>query len=215
MIWVDSREPKKYLEFLQRAFPNTKFQVTALQEGDYMSERVIVERKTVADLRSSIVGTKGKDGRFIKQLERMSTHNDQIVVVMVTGSVEKYIKDMKKIGLEIDQEILYGELASCSCRYGVQLWWFDNEYDGLITMVKFMKKVEEGKLGVPSRRDPDVLAARLTGVTLYQWEELKRKFGSIVSVALADENQLTKVRGIGEKKAKKIKRALMGIEDDL
>ena len=36
MIWVDSREPKKYLEFLLKTFPGTKFEVTALREGDYM-----------------------------------------------------------------------------------------------------------------------------------------------------------------------------------
>lgn len=113
MIWVDSREPKKYLEFLLKTFPGTTFEVTALREGDYMSERVLVERKTVADLRSSILGTKDKSGRFIKQLERMATHDDQVVVVMVTGNMEKYVTDMRKIGISVDQEILYGELASC------------------------------------------------------------------------------------------------------
>lgn len=215
MIWVDSREPKKYLEFLLKTFPGTKFDVTALREGDYMSDRVLVERKTVADLRSSIIGTKDKCGRFIKQLERMSTHDEQIVVIMITGNMEKYVTDMRKIGINVDQEIMYGEVASCTCRYGVQPWWFENEWDAMITMVKFMKKVEEGKLGVPSRRDPDILSARLLGVTLYQWEELKKKFHSITSIALADEKEIMKVRGIGDKKAKKIKRVLMGLEDDL
>lgn len=215
MIWVDSREPKKYLEFLLKTFPGTKFEVTALREGDYMSERVLVERKTVADLRSSILGTKDKSGRFIKQLERMATHDDQVVVVMVTGNMEKYVTDMRKIGISVDQEILYGELASCSCRYGVQTWWFENEWDGMVTMVKYMKKVEEGKLRVPSRRDPDILSARLLGVTLYQWEDLKKRFRSITSIALADEKDIMKVKGIGDKKAKKIKRVLMGLEDDI
>lgn len=215
MIWVDSREPKKYLEFLVKTFPKTRFEVTALQEGDYMSERVLVERKTVADLRSSILGTKDKTGRFIKQLERMATHDSQIVVIMITGNMEKYTADMRKIGIEIDQEILYGELASCACRYGCQVWWFENEWDGMIAMVKYMKKVEEGKLNVPSRRDPDVLAARLLGVTLFQWKELKKNFHSITSIALADEKDLMKIKGIGDKKARKIKRILMGQEDDI
>ena len=215
MIFVDSREPKKYFEFLVNAFPEAKFEVATLQEGDYMSDRVLVERKTIPDLRNSIIGTKTKKGRFISQIERMSTHDDRVIVVMVTGSIEKYVADMKKIGIHIDQEILYGELASCSCRYGLQVWWFENEWDAMISMVKYMKKVEEGKLGVPSRRDPDILSARLLGVTLYQWDQLKMRFHSITSIALADEKDLMKVKGIGEKKARKIKVTLIGEHNDI
>lgn len=208
MIIVDTREPKKYYNFLAKTFPGMQFTCQTLVEGDYASEHVLVERKTVADLYGSIVGTSTKKGRFLDQVERMSLHQDQVVVLLITGSLRKYVETVAGVGVKVDPDIIYGEIGSVSCRYGFHPIWIEDEWDALVTMIKFMKKVEEGKYGLPARRDVDVLSARLLGVTVNQWRDLKGRFGSLTAMAFAEDKDLMKVYGIGEAKAKKIKSVL-------
>lgn len=207
VIIVDSREKEKYYDFLVQAFPDLTFERRALPEGDYESAKCIVERKRIDDLYGSITGP---NRRIQNQMERLSCHQDKVQAILVTGSVPKFVAKMAEppIGIKIDPNILYGEVASIACRYGIMPLWAEDEYHGLVLMVKFMTKVDSGKWMVPVRRDPDILAAKLLGISTHQLGLLLDNHGSLVGIAHASDAQLQRIRGIGPSKAAEIKRVL-------
>lgn len=211
-MYVDTREPKKYYDFLVKCFPNDDIQYVAMPEGDYATEKVRVERKTIPDLYMSATGANGKKGRLGAQVGRLSTHCDEIVLFLITGSVNTYIDTMKEIGMTINESIIYGEIASITCRERIHVMWIDNEWNGLVSMMRFMDKVERGHYMVPSRREPEILGARLLGVTLIQYRDLLRKFGSLARMSCATEKELKTIYGIGESKARRILNILHGKE---
>ena len=206
-IIVDSREKEKYYSFLVEAFPDLHFERKKLDEGDYQSQKCIVERKRIDDLYGSITGP---NRRIQSQMERLSVHDDKVQVILVTGKVPEFVDKMKQppIGLKIDPNILYGEVASIACRYGIMPIWAEDEYHGLVLMVKFMTKVDAGKWMVPVRRDPDILAAKLLGISVHQLSQLLDQHGSLVGIAAASDASIMQVRGIGPAKVATIKRVL-------
>lgn len=192
------------MPFLQDAFPDHTFEVKALPEGDYSTEKVIVERKTMSDLYGSIVGSKSKPGRLTSQISRLSCH-DKVVLVLVVGNVPTFIDDMKRLGIKVDINIVYGALASIACRERIHVMWMEKEWDALISMIRFMQKVENGEYMVPSRRDPDILLSRYFKLTQAQWNEIKRRYKSINELMEAPDKDLMAIRGIGKVRARTIK----------
>jgi ERCC4-type nuclease len=128
--------------------------------------------------------------------------------LLVTGSVGDFVIKMKEIGVKVDSNILFGEIASIACRYGIQPLWIEDEWSAMITMIKFMIKIDEGKHMVPVRRDPDILAAKLIGVSTKQLGILLDNHGSLAGICIATDKELMKVKGIGPSKAAEIKRVL-------
>ena len=215
-IYIDSREPPKFADFLVKAFPGIEFRVAALKEGDYESDRCLVERKTIADLNGSIKGSKGKPGRLHDQLERLSVHQDKkVVILMLTGTVGGFVTDMRaKCEMDIDPNVLYGEVASITCRYNIMPLWIEKPQEALITMIKLMRKIDEGEWQVPPRRNPRILAAKLLGTSTQQFDDLTTKFGSLHNIAHASLDDMMKVHGIGTAKANRIREVLIhGIRD--
>jgi ERCC4-type nuclease len=108
VIQIDSREKDLYLLFLQRVLTTefnglVKVVSSQLPIGDIiihtvdvsggLEERVIIERKTPADLAASI-----RDGRYAEQslrLSNCSTHNHNIVY-LVEGDVYRYTPPFKR-----------------------------------------------------------------------------------------------------------------------
>lgn len=206
-IICDTREPPKYIKFLRKTFPELTFEGATLKEGDYASTKCLVERKTIEDLYGSIVGP---SRRIHNQVERISCHQDKIQGLLITGNIADFVTRMAAppICVKVDSNILFGEIASIACRYGIQPLWVENEWYGLITMVKFMMKVDEGKWMVPARRDPDILAAKLLGVSTHQLGLLLDNHKSLVGIACASPKELMIVKGIGPSKAEEILRVL-------
>lgn len=199
---VDTREPDKYYNFLKTAFPNIDVIQGTLKEGDYESDRCLFERKTLVDLYGSVIGGNGKGGRLWKQMDRMATHDDRIVGVLVTGNIKDTVHATSDIGVPFDPEIVYSAIGHIQCSYQFPVFWIDNEWSALVSMVKYMKYCGDNKVGVPMRRDPDVLAARLLKVSTFQWHDLKAKFGSLENMGNASKKDLQSIYGIGPVKAK-------------
>jgi ERCC4-type nuclease len=210
VIKVDTREPQKYFDFLVNTFPDLKFQWATIPEGDYQSTRCLVERKKMSDLYGSIMG---KTRRFYKQLDRIACHDDIITCVLVTGSIPEFVKEMKELPkpngpVIVNPDLLFGAIASVAYRYGVIPMYIENEWEGMITMVKTMIAIDKGKHQVPVRRDPDILCARLLGVSTKQLSELLDHHGSLEGLCKAKESDFQKVKGIGPAKAAEIHRVL-------
>lgn len=204
-ITVDTREPPKYYEFLVKKFPDMIFKRGKLDEGDYQSERCLAERKTIADLYGS---TTGPTRRIHDQVERISVHQDKVQIILVTGSVGQYVTSLRDSGILIDPNILFGEMASITCRYQLVPLWVENEWEGMITLVKLMKKIDEGKYNVPVRRDRTILAARLLGISVPQLLHLMNSHKCLANIANVPDKDLQRVKGIGPAKALMIKKTL-------
>jgi ERCC4-type nuclease len=204
-IIVDSREDEEYFNFLVHQFPNHKFTRAALKEGDFQSDTVLVERKTLMDLNGSIMGNRFSPGRLPDQISRLACHEERVVLFLIVGDMHStMVKADKDAGIHINPDIIYGQIASIMCRERIHIIWQTDEWESLITMIKFMQKVQEGKYMVPTKREPKQLIARLLGVTPMQAEHLGVLFGSLANIAQATPTQLQSIVGIGPAKATKI-----------
>lgn len=219
IVTIDSREPASIKEWLPKQFPKIKFKVEALKEGDYQSDcengkppSVVVERKAIGDLYSSVMGSKGKKGRFPFQVSRLTTHQcDKIVILLVTGSVDEYVYKMQKLGVTVDRDIIDGIIASVLVRDNIRVIIDYNEKNALKRMIRTMQKVCDGQLDIPAHRNCDALTARLLNITLIQWKSLRNTYGTDLSyIASLSEKQLMDVDGIGKVKARKIREMLTG-----
>jgi len=208
-ILVDTREKKPTMSFLKERFPEHIFKWQKLDEGDFDSGKVLVERKTIADLYGSIMGNCKGPGRLPSQVSRLATHNERVLFILVTGNVDDYVESMQtEFNITVNASIILGTIASISCRERIHFMWIEDHYNGLTEMIRFMQGVDEGKYMVPSRREPDNLMARFLGVSLNEFQELKMRFGSLQNMMSASEKDLQKVQGIGKAKSAKIKELL-------
>ena len=202
-IIVDTREPKNHYEFLNAVFANHEVISEKLDEGDYASCHVIVERKTIGDLYNSIL-----EGRLDSQMARLTCHVDRFIILFISGNIADYNADMEERGIKVNTNLLYGYIASLMSRENIIVMWCEDDISGLLTMVKTMEKLEDGAYRVPKRVDKDSLMAKYLGITIKQFKELIKKFGTINCIANTDYHQFTCVKGIGDKKAEKIWRVL-------
>ncbi len=206
-VITDSREKIHTYELLCSLFPEITFTRETMSIGDYATDHVLVERKSMADLYASIINK-----RLISQFERMSVINHQVHVLMIVGNLKTFCNSMNfnKGVPDVNIEMMRGAIASTACRYGSHVIWFENEDESFYHMIKFMDMVEEGKYEIPAKRNPDVLMARYLQVTLVQWNDIKRMFPSILDIQNADVKELQQIYGIGPKKALNIKTVLLG-----
>jgi ERCC4-type nuclease len=219
IVTIDSREPSHIKDWLPKQFPQYKFQIKALKEGDFLGEcenkknlGILVERKFIGDLYSSVMGSKGKKGRFPFQVSRLTTHQcDKIVILLVTGSVDEYVYKMQKLGVTVDRDIIDGIIASVVVRDNIRVIIDYNEKNALKRMIRTMQKVCDGQLDIPAHRNCDALAARLLNITLIQWKAIRDTYGTDLSyIASLSDKQLMDVDGIGKVKARKIREMLTG-----
>lgn len=203
-VIVDSREKEKYFNFVRDMFPSHNVVREACKTGDYLSDKVIVERKALEDLHQSIF-----KGRLAEQVERMSLIDGMLPALLITGNVGEYIKNMESAGVEQRAEMLFSSIAEYTTRYNIPVFWVEDVLNGLIVVVKFMEKVEEGIWMMPIKRDPDALCARLLKIKKWQWMELKRIYGpSIEDIAMCESSEFRTISGIGPKRAEFIKKVL-------
>lgn len=196
-----------------------------MKEGDYLftcendsRPKILVERKSVGDLYSSIMGStsKGKPSRLTSQVSRLTTHQtDSVVILLITGSVEEYVVTMKKFGKSVDPDLIDGTIASLLTRDNIRIIWNYHEKTGLKQMVRTAIKICEGSMDVPSLRNLDTLTARLLNITLVQWKNIREIYGTdLTYIATLKVNDLMKVDGIGKIKAQRIKEMLTGKSND-
>ena len=196
---IDSREPHSIPEYLIKQFPKTKFVVKALKEGDYKSAKVLCERKKIGDLYGSIM-----DKRIWSQINRMAQHDDMKLLLLITGNLDDYIKTMRRYKKFINEKIIYSCIDDIACRYNCEILWIEDEKQALNIMVGYMEGVDAGKNLIPTKAHPEALIARYLGITIPQYQELHLMYGSLTKIAKVSASDLSKVKGIGALKSKKI-----------
>jgi len=127
LVKVDDREPDVVFEIMK------ELEITTVRcrmdEGDYVWNDVVVERKTIDDFCGSII-----DGRLKNQVEKMRQKFPFIYVVVVGN-----IGDRTS---EIHENCILGMLASLAVK-GVQFLMVDNERQFCYLVKRIFERYEE------------------------------------------------------------------------
>jgi Fanconi anemia group M protein len=177
-----------------------------LAVGDYFIDgRVIVERKTYVDFATSLV-----DGRLFPQAAALA-RSPHRPVVLLEGPKPLRMPD-------VHPHALKGAIVSLAVMWRLPVLHARDPEDSLRILRFLAQQVGNSEQRILRRYDrkPKRVASRrlymlqgLSGVGPALAQRLLMKFGSVERVVTADEESLTQVRGIGLKKAARI-RELVG-----
>ena len=212
---VDSREKKEItMTILQRR--GIEHRVTALTAGDFalrdLNQKPVktivgIERKSIADLMQSI-----QSKRLFVQCKRM-VDLYEIPMLMISGNMADYMQRMDKIGMKVNTNVTYGTISSLAVRGGIQVMWFPDDVTLIEVAYRICEKVSEGKhlKGINPRKkyltfQPRNVLAEVPGINFKKADALLKEFGSLKNIANAEKESLTKVHGIGDGMADKIRK---------
>ena len=147
-IIIDSREQGMLALAKKFKIPHT---VEAMKVGDYGlrygAEWIcVIERKTVQDLLNAVLSkqkrkTKDDYHRFTSQLNAMHMFQCKVKAMGIVGVVPKEYENL-----------FYGTLASDCVRTLDFMFWVSNNERFLKFTYLFLKKIDEGKLGLPMHK---------------------------------------------------------------
>ncbi len=199
VIVVDSREINtKVVEHLRRK-PVTLERDT-LELADYIvGEGVGVERKSESDFARSLL-----DGRLMDQAQEMAREFDRAVII-VEGNPRK----------EIEPESVDGALATLAVDFGISVLQSSGPEETAELLYRMARRFEERQRPRPrKRRSTEDLRVEMLSCVPGVGPELARRlldeFGSIGDVVNASLSELKRVKGIGERKAREIRRFFWG-----
>ena len=201
-LMVDHSEHRASLLRLGRESGVFAVHMTRLQAGDYLlNDRILVERKTHADLLASLV-----DGRLFPQVARLA-HSPFRSLMLIEGqasSTDPQVHPHSMEGALVSVAVmwrlpvLHSADAEASCRL-LRFLAEQGRESGETTLTRYDRK-------------PKRLATRrlfvlqgLPGVAPALAERLLARLGSVERVMTADAAELAVVRGIGSKKAARIR----------
>jgi len=206
---VDTREPKDVKLFAQ----SIGFDLYALPAGDFALRNgldyvALIERKNISDLASSITS-----GRMFTQEEKLNGRTT-IKYLMVVGTIDDLKETMGKLGMKVNENVIYGTLASLAVRSGMHVLFVQSVYDCVRLAKLILKKISEGKYMKPRSAKPKCMntsadmLADIPGVSMKMAEALIKQFGTIDNVCKQTPKDLQKVPNIGNMKADLIYRFL-------
>ncbi len=183
-----------------------------LDVGDYvLSDRLAVERKTAEDFLQSII-----DKRLLRQVLRLKQSYEKPVIILEGEGI--YSKR------SIHPNAVRGALASIVVDFGVPIVFSRDEKETAALIAAMLRREKaEGREDAQIRGDKRVLTLReqqesviagLPGVNITLARRLLEEFRSVERVFRAKEEELTRVQGIGEKKAKEIRRVITALYGD-
>jgi ERCC4-type nuclease len=181
--------------------------VLRLVSGDYLIDReVLIERKTIADFAISLV-----DGRLFTQVARLARSRYRSVL-LIEGPQPVAMPDVHPHALD-------GALVSLAAMWRLPVLQSRDPDHSLLILRFLADQASERRDQVLRRfdRKPKRLASRrlfvlqaLPGVGPAIARRLLDQFGSVEGAMAADEAALTRVRGLGPRKAARIRDVARG-----
>lgn len=203
-IIVDDRERKSGIPELLKSV-GLNLEMKTLPIGDYIvAPETVVERKSIRDLMSSVF-----DGRLFDQCYRLKEHFEHPVVLM-EGNVDE-IEDIAENPL-----IFYGAISTVVLDFKIPVIPTPSAAHTaklLVSMCSrkdtpkgpYLKKIK--KSSDLERQQLSVLCS-LPGIGEKFAVRMLEKFGTPLKVFTATTSELSKVDGLGDARAKKIKKML-------
>jgi Fanconi anemia group M protein len=202
-IKIDHRERiDEIIHYLREK--KIKIELAELPIGDYIIGNILIERKKYDDLASSII-----DGRIFNQLKTLAS-SDYVPLIILEGDRSSFIK-------RLDEGALNGIILTILIDFKIPIYYSKNELDTAKMLYSLIKRYVEKKHPPPTRLERRPLSlhdiqkfvvAGLPDVDTVLADRLLRHFRTIENVFTASEDELIKVKGIGAKIAKKIRKVL-------
>jgi Fanconi anemia group M protein len=202
IVYVDDREASTdAVELLKGLGCDVK--VGRLPVADFIvSERVGIEKKTSADFESSVI-----DGRLFTQAQELATNFERPFIIVVGEAFER-----------LHRKAIRGALVSLMADFRIPVVFARDEDE----LAEFVYAVAEREQKRGRRETPLLLEKR--AFTLAQKQrliveslpmtgpktakKLLEHFGSVLRIFGASEEELRKVGGVGESRAKEIRRII-------
>jgi DNA excision repair protein ERCC-4 len=203
-IIVDEREKKSGIPDLLKAV-GVNIEITTLPVGDYIvAPEIVVERKSIRDLISSIF-----DGRLFDQCNRLREHFQHPVILM-EGDVDE-IEEFTENPL-----VFYGAISSVAIDFKIPVIPTPNATHTakLLVSMSSRKEAQKGPFLKKIKKSSDLQRQQLSvlcslpGVGEKLATRMLEKFGTPLRVLSASSVELAKVDGLGAERAKKIKAML-------
>jgi len=203
-IVVDEREKKSGIPDLLKG-TGINVEIKTLPIGDYIvAPETVVERKTISDLVSSIF-----DGRLFDQCNRLKEHY-QFPILLIEGDVDE-IEELTE-----NPFIFYGAISSVAIDFKIPVIPTPNASHTsklLISMCSrndsskgpFIKKIRKSN---DLQKQQLSMLCSLPGVGEKTAIRMLEKFGTPLKVLSSSITELSKVGGLGNARAKNIKKVL-------
>lgn len=199
-IIVDEREKKSGIPDLLKAV-GVNIEIKTLPVGDYIvAPEIVVERKSIRDLLSSIF-----DGRLFDQCNRLKEHF-QHPVILIEGNVDQ-IEEFTENSL-----VFYGALSSIAIDFKIPVLPTPNATHTakLLVSMSSRKEASAGPFLKKIKKSSDIQRQQLSvlcslpGIGEKLATRMLEKFGTPLRVLSASSVELSKVEGLGKERAKKI-----------
>ena len=203
-IVIDDREKKSGIPDLLKAV-GVNIEIKTLPIGDYIvAPETVVERKSIQDLISSIF-----DGRLFDQCSRLKEHFD-FPIILMEGNVDE-IDEIADNPL-----IFYGAISTVVIDFKIPIIPTPSATHTAKLLVSMCSRKEstKGPYLKKIRKSNDLEKQQLSslcslpGVGEKFAVRMLEKFGTPLKVFTATTAELAKVEGLGEVRAKKIKKIL-------
>ena len=203
-IVIDEREKKSGIPKLLTTI-GIKTEIKTLLIGDYIvGPETVVERKSIQDLVSSIF-----DGRLFDQCNRLKEHF-QYPILLIEGNVDE---------IELITEnplIFYGALSTVAIDFKIPIIPTPNASHTAKLLVSLCSKKEpiKGPFLKKIKKSNDVqkqqlaVLCSLPGIGEKIAIRILEKYGSPIAALGVTSKELAKIPGLGETRAKKIKKML-------
>lgn len=205
LLRVDVAERHAALLDLARASGDFDVRLEQLEVGDYLVDGgVLVERKTYADFATSLV-----DGRLFSQAAALA-RSPHRPVLLLEGPKPPRMPDVHRNALK-------GAIVSLAVMWRLPVIHARNPEDSLQILRCLAHQLGRAQPGALQRYDrkPKRLTSRkiymlqgLPGVGPALANRLLVQFGTVEQVITADESMLVQVRGVGTKKAQRIRKVV-------
>lgn len=171
--------------------------------ADYqLSDRVVIERKTDSDFQSSLI-----DGRLFSQASELRNRFESPIIAVIGKNFDRSL--IKAVN---------GAIISLSIDFHLPVMFFDSEDKFVLFIYEVAKREQIEKNRVirtnNNKKPKDIMKTikfvveSLPGIGPKNAEELLKNFQTIERIATANENELTKIAGLGTKNAQKIRTVL-------
>ena len=205
-IVIDERERKSGIPKLLRAI-GVNVEVKTLPIGDYIvSHETVVERKSIHDFISSIF-----DGRLFDQCNRLKEHF-KFPIILLEGNVDE-IESITENPL-----VFYGALSTIAVDFKIPVIPTPNASHTAKLLVSLSSRKEsiKGPLLKKIKKSNDIqkqqliVLCSLPGIGEKTAIRMLEKFGTPLKALSSSTKDLAKIPGLGESRAKKIKKMLHG-----
>ncbi len=177
-----------------------------LDVGDYiLSERVGVERKTVNDFLSSLI-----DGRLLDQTKTLSETFERPLLIMEGNGL--YTER------DIHPNAIRGALSCITVDHQVPIVTTKNEKETAKMLASITDRerdesdnevpIRGGRKSLTLAESQQFIVEGLPGVSAVLAKRLLNYFGTVEEIMQAEKSELKEVSGIGEEKAKEIRKTL-------